>query len=76
MGARIISVVDAYDAMTSDRPYRKGMSPEAAVEQLKAGIGSHFDPRICAAFIQMLIEDGVYVPSSSAPALHVVSEAS
>lgn len=46
IGARIISVVDAYDAMTADRPYRKSMSVDEAVKRLKADIGTQFDPRI------------------------------
>lgn len=72
IGSRIISVVDAFDAMTADRPYRKGMSVDMAVERLKDSIGSQFDPRICAAFIQNLIEDGAYVPRQSQPDLHIV----
>ncbi|HOX28307.1 MAG TPA: GAF domain-containing protein, partial [bacterium] len=42
--ARILSVADAFDAMTSDRPYRAKMSPEAAVEEVRKGAGTQFDP--------------------------------
>jgi HD-GYP domain-containing protein (c-di-GMP phosphodiesterase class II) len=73
LGSRIISIVDAFDSMTADRPYRRGMSVEEAVERLKAGIGSQFDPVICAAFIQTLIDQGTYVPSEPVPDLHIVT---
>jgi HD-GYP domain-containing protein (c-di-GMP phosphodiesterase class II) len=48
--ARIISVADAHDAMTSDRPYRKGLSHNDAVTVVKEQAGRQFDPRIVAAF--------------------------
>ncbi|MGH7545866.1 MAG: HD-GYP domain-containing protein, partial [Gemmatimonadota bacterium] len=49
---RILSVVDAFDAMLGDRPYRKGRSPEAAVEELQRCAGTQFDPEVVAAFIR------------------------
>jgi hypothetical protein len=73
IGSRIISVADAFDSMTADRPYRRGMSVDDAVERLKAGMGSQFDPLVCATFIQMLIEDGMYVPPEPAPDLRIVT---
>ena len=48
--ARIISVADAYDAMISDRPYRKGMSPIEARDTILRGKGSDFDPSVVKAF--------------------------
>jgi HD-GYP domain-containing protein (c-di-GMP phosphodiesterase class II) len=63
IGSRIIAVVDAYDAMTSDRVYRPAMPVPDAVERLKAGMGTQFDPRVCASWIQILIESGHYTPS-------------
>jgi hypothetical protein len=72
LGARIITVTDSFDAMTSDRPYRRGMSVAEAVERLKDGMGSQFDPTVTAKFIQILIEDGLYVPPSPAPDLRVL----
>jgi two-component system cell cycle response regulator len=48
--ARIVAVCDAYDAMTSDRAYRRGMSSEAALEELRCGAGTQFDPRVVEAF--------------------------
>ena len=52
--ARIISVVDAYDAMTSDRPYRRAMSKEEAFEELKKNAGTQFDPRVVNAFLTVI----------------------
>jgi HD-GYP domain-containing protein (c-di-GMP phosphodiesterase class II) len=54
LAARIFSVVDAYDAMTNDRPYRHAMPAEAAVERIRQGAGTQFDPEIVAAFIDLL----------------------
>ncbi len=51
--ARIISVADSYDAMVSDRPYRKAMSHEEAVEEIRRNLGSQFDPKIGQLFIQL-----------------------
>jgi HD-GYP domain-containing protein (c-di-GMP phosphodiesterase class II) len=48
--ARILSVADAYDAMTSVRPYRGAMPHEAAVQQLLEGCGTQFDEDVVAAF--------------------------
>lgn len=49
---RILSIADAYDAMTSDRPYRKAMSQEAAFSELRRCSGSQFDPSLVEVFIQ------------------------
>lgn len=54
LGARILAVADAYDAMTSDRPYRKAMSLEEAVRELRVHAGRQFDPEIVAAFVSIL----------------------
>jgi HD-GYP domain-containing protein (c-di-GMP phosphodiesterase class II) len=51
MSARIISVIDAYDAMTSERSYRKPLSDEQARMELKRCMGSQFDPRVVEAFL-------------------------
>ena len=52
--ARIISVADVYDALTSDRPYRKAMSPFDAKEILVKGSGTDFDPQVIEAFLDAL----------------------
>jgi putative nucleotidyltransferase with HDIG domain len=51
--ARIVSVADAFDAMTSDRPYRKGMAPEIAFAELEKQRGKQFDPEFAAAFLNI-----------------------
>ncbi len=53
LGARVISVCDSYDAMTSDRSYRRAMSEEVALAELRAGAGSQFDPQVVAAFLRV-----------------------
>ena len=50
LGARIISVADAFDSMVTDRPYRKAMPLWEAVQKLKEGAGTQFDPKVVAAF--------------------------
>jgi len=52
--ARVISVVDAYDAMTSDRPYRKMMMQEEAVTVLREGAGSQWDPDITGVLLDLV----------------------
>lgn len=54
--ARIIAVVDAYDAMTTDRPYRPAMSRERAVAELRAAAGTQLDPQVVEAFIGVITE--------------------
>jgi HD-GYP domain-containing protein (c-di-GMP phosphodiesterase class II) len=50
--ARIISVADVYDSLTSDRPYRKAMSPFDAKDILVKGSGTDFDPQVIDAFLE------------------------
>ena len=57
LGARIVAVIDAFDAITSDRPYRKALSREIAIEEIKKGAGSQFDPKVAEAFIEALSEE-------------------
>jgi HD-GYP domain-containing protein (c-di-GMP phosphodiesterase class II) len=49
--ARIVQVVDTYDAMVSDRPYRKALSHEVAAAELRKCAGKQFDPRVIEAFL-------------------------
>jgi len=53
LGARILSVADAFDAMTSERPYRERIDPEIAIEELKNKSGTQFDPMIVETFISI-----------------------
>ncbi|MCL5110373.1 MAG: HD-GYP domain-containing protein [Chloroflexi bacterium] len=55
-GARIIAVADAYEAMTSDRPYRKALPHEVAIAELRRGRGTQFDPEVVEAFLAVLAE--------------------
>ncbi|MFO7168236.1 MAG: response regulator [Chloroflexota bacterium] len=55
-GARIISIVDSYDVMVNDRPYRRALSKEEALSRLLAGRGTQFDPEILDVFIRLLNE--------------------
>jgi HD-GYP domain-containing protein (c-di-GMP phosphodiesterase class II) len=54
LGARIVHVADAYDAMTSDRPYRRGMSLEQAIHVLRQYAGTQFDPTIVPLFVNLM----------------------
>ena len=51
LGARIVAVCDAYDAMVSDRPYRRAMPGERAIQELRRCAGTQFDPAVVDAFI-------------------------
>jgi HD-GYP domain-containing protein (c-di-GMP phosphodiesterase class II) len=51
--ARIMAVADAFDAMTSSRPYREALPEEEALTELRRAAGAQFDPRVVAAFEQL-----------------------
>jgi putative nucleotidyltransferase with HDIG domain len=53
LAARIFAVADVWDALVSDRPYRKGLDPKEVKEKIKAGAGSHFDPRVVDVFLSL-----------------------
>jgi GAF domain-containing protein len=53
IGARILSVVDCYEALTSDRPYRGRMTEEAALQILRERSGRMYDPRVVATFLEI-----------------------
>jgi diguanylate cyclase (GGDEF)-like protein len=53
-GARVFSVIDAYDAMTSRRPYREAISQEDAIEEIQRNSGSQFDPQVVEAFLSVV----------------------
>jgi len=50
---RILAIVDAFDAMTNDRPYSKAKSKEEAIEEIKNSAGTHFDPRLVEIFLSL-----------------------
>lgn len=66
--ARIFAVADAFDAMTSDRPYRKATRPEVASEEILRCSGAHFDPDVVNAFMSAVIVGLGYAPSLVQPA--------
>jgi putative two-component system response regulator len=74
LGARIAAVVDAFDAMISDRPYRKAMPVEDALEELRRNRGSQFDPRVVDAILA-LAQEGMlelnHVPALDPASTHV-----
>jgi HD-GYP domain-containing protein (c-di-GMP phosphodiesterase class II) len=68
--ARIVAVADAFDAMTSDRPYRRALTPGEAFQELEAKSGTHFDPECVAAFLRLRprVEAMLTRPGSGPPA--------
>lgn len=54
LGARIIAVVDVYEALTSDRPYHKAMLKKEALQEIKRNAGTQFDPRVVTAFLEIV----------------------
>lgn len=58
--ARLMAVADSYDAMTSDRPYRKGLSLEEAIRELEGNKNTQFDEKVVDVFLEVLAEDNGY----------------
>jgi putative nucleotidyltransferase with HDIG domain len=61
--ARILSVADVYDSLTSDRPYRKAMSPFEAKDVIANGAGKEFDPKVAKAFLKAFGRGEMEVPN-------------
>jgi|SRR5579863_7339522 HD-GYP domain-containing protein (c-di-GMP phosphodiesterase class II) len=53
IGARIVSVIDAFDAMVSSRPYREGLPVDEAIRRLRESSGTQFDPAVVQSFVQI-----------------------
>lgn len=75
IGSRIIGVADAFDAMTSDRPYRKALPDEVAVDEIRKGALSQFDPLVVASFLHVF-EDMTKVTPITRASEHTASTAS
>ena len=73
IGARILNVADAFDAMTSDRPYRRALSVDSALSELRQGAGTQFDADVVGCLLQMS-EAGEFplVPSPSSEELRML----
>jgi HD-GYP domain-containing protein (c-di-GMP phosphodiesterase class II) len=54
IGARVITACDAFNAMTTDRPYRKAMPLEAAIAELRNESGKQFDPKVVSALVEIV----------------------
>ncbi|MFZ0286041.1 MAG: HD-GYP domain-containing protein [Terriglobales bacterium] len=69
IGSRIVSVIDAYDAMISNRCYRKGLPHEEAILRLTAGSGIQFDSAVVQAFVEIAAEEveEVFAATGSSP---------
>ncbi|MBE3583487.1 MAG: HD-GYP domain-containing protein [Limnochordaceae bacterium] len=65
IGARILAVCDAWDAMTTDRVYRKALTPLRALNELQMGAGTQFDPRVVEAFATVAQRRGLLRSSSA-----------
>ena len=57
LAARIFAIADSFDAMTSDRPYRSALEPEQAVDEIRRGSGTQFDPACVRAFEDLIARD-------------------
>jgi putative two-component system response regulator len=69
LGARVVAVVDAFDAMVHDRPYRAPRSRDEAIAEIRDGSGTQFDPSIAELFIRETCPEGVAGTPRTTPAL-------
>src|SRR5580765_4108110 len=69
LGARIVSIADAYDAMIHDRPYKRAMSHEMAIEELRRHSGTQFDPQLVTLFCDLFAQ---HAPTAD-PALAAIT---
>ena len=85
--ARIMSVVDCFDSVREDRPFRQGMSRDEAVALLRKGAGTHFDPRLVELFIEYLprfeaevdlhgLADNIHISTQATPIAPATEELS
>jgi len=76
LASQIIAVADAYDGMTSDRAYRKGLSHDIAIEEIKKGSGTQFSPSVVEAFLSIVNasnEEIKYLDLHSNPSLNSIN---
>lgn len=75
LAARIFSIADSFDAMTSDRPYRRALTLERALDEIRTGAGTQFDPQVVDAFLELIDERDLLAQGRAtidAPALRAV----
>jgi HD-GYP domain-containing protein (c-di-GMP phosphodiesterase class II) len=61
--ARVLAVADVYDSLTSDRPYRKAMSPYDAKDIIEKGSGTEFDPEVVEVFLKVFAKGELEIPN-------------
>jgi HD-GYP domain-containing protein (c-di-GMP phosphodiesterase class II) len=57
LGARVVAVCDAFNAMTTDRPYRESVADQDAIEELRRCAGTQFDPLVVEAFCRVIARE-------------------
>lgn len=57
LSARVFAIVDVWDALSSDRPYRKAWEPKRVIEHIRSQSGSHFDPKVVENFLDLVMEE-------------------
>ena len=57
LAARLFAIIDVWDALRSDRPYRQGWTKEKVIEHIKSLSGTHFEPKVVELFLNMMNED-------------------
>ncbi len=65
LGAAIVGLADAFDTMTSDRPYRRARTIDQALQEVARCSGSHFHPKVASAFLQVVKDGGIAPPAES-----------
>jgi HD-GYP domain-containing protein (c-di-GMP phosphodiesterase class II) len=69
IGARVLAVADAFDAMISDRPYRSALPVEAAIEEVQRCAGGQFDPVVARVFVGAWLDGEISLPARNAAAV-------
>jgi response regulator RpfG family c-di-GMP phosphodiesterase len=75
LGARIIAIADTFDALVSDRSYRRGRSTEEALKEIRRCAGTQFDPRLVDLFARLIAEGSVDLSDAPAPGADLRSPA-